>query len=162
MYVKQAEIKRCVDSTIEAFNRHEKHLLENGLNERCICSKFASYLEKVLYLSPFRDYDVDVEYNRGMEGLDGKIKRIDNDPVSLDLIIHKRGHDSELGYDNLLCMEMKKTTEPVYKINEYKDRLRFLTFNENGFCYRLGLMILINVAEKRIFIDELFCNEVDF
>ena len=37
-------------------------------NERCICAKFASYLERAIAESEFREYAVDVEYNRGSRG----------------------------------------------------------------------------------------------
>ena len=66
----QENILRVLNTAITNFNRAEQYLIKNDLSERCICSKFASYLERALVGSPFEDYVVDVGYNRGYDGKD--------------------------------------------------------------------------------------------
>lgn len=45
MTQQQEEILCVLNLAIEEFNQREQFLIEQGLSERCICSKFASYLE---------------------------------------------------------------------------------------------------------------------
>lgn len=52
-----------------------------------------------------------------MEILSGtKLQRIaenDDAPITVDLIVHKRGQSYEYGFTNLICVEMKKV--PIEK-----------------------------------------------
>lgn len=144
---RQKEMLKWVNIAIESFNLHETYLMDKDINERCINSKFASYLEKVLYLSPFRKYEVDVEYNRGFNGNEFNIKRIGERPVSLDLIVHERGWNSERGFNNLICVEMKKSNE-IEKIPKDLDRLHILTLRDGSFQYKLGIMLIAEISNN--------------
>lgn len=53
-----------VEAALADFNLHERYLLEANLSERCICARFAMYLEKQLPAYQAEGYTVDVEYNR--------------------------------------------------------------------------------------------------
>lgn len=160
---KQREILKLVKRTIRNFNRHEEYLIKNDLSERCICSKFATYLERSLSRSTFRQYTVDVEYNRGMGGNDIGIKKIGDHTAFLDLVVHKRGFDPETGYDNLFAIEMKKQTQPF---DVDKVRLQILVDNSYGFSYRAGFAIVIIADDIHntyaLKIDEAFYNAEDF
>lgn len=140
----QREMLKWVKIAIESFNLHETYIMDKDINERCLNSKFASYLEKVFYLSPFRKYDIDVEYNRGYNGNEFDIKRIDEGAVSLDLIVHERGWNSVSGFNNLICFEMKKSNEIRYVPDDLY-RLRQLTINDGAFQYKLGIMLIVEV-----------------
>ena len=69
---------RVLNTAIANFNRSEQLLIKNDFSERCICAKFASYIEKALAGSPFKDYAVDVEYNRGYDGKDNASKLLND------------------------------------------------------------------------------------
>ncbi|MCD8326162.1 MAG: hypothetical protein LUC90_05615 [Lachnospiraceae bacterium] len=93
-------LKDIVDKAIKTFNEQEKYLLENDLSERCICARFAMHLSNVLKGTEYSEYLVDVEYNRSADGCERGIKRLDNHPITVDLIVHKRGYDCDYGFDN--------------------------------------------------------------
>ncbi len=105
----------------------------------------------------FAEYKVDVEYNRGMYGKVFATKVINGHNAIVDLIVHKRGYDDEYGFDNLICIEMKKSSKERF-LRKDKERLEYMT--HSNFNYRIGLMI---VAEKgKLAINQCFCNNYDF
>lgn len=144
------EIQCIVEGAIDEFNRQEQFLLIHDLSEQCICSKFASYLEKQLQNSRFREYVVDVEYNRGMrrDSYAAKEKPDTGKKIILDLVVHKREYDSRAGYDNLFCIEMKKG-QSERKLAENKDRLKTMVNHHKGYCYRASYLIVIFSGRKR-------------
>lgn len=113
------------------------------------------YLSKVLVNSKYRDYDVDVEYNRGAYGEDLSAKIIEDKRIVVDLIVHKRGYDCETGYDNLICIEMKKSTDRR-GCNDDEERLRKMTDYSYGFNYKIAAMILVNMKERKLEIKRVF------
>lgn len=144
---RQNRLLEIVNDTLQDFNEHEQYLITNDLSERCICSKLASYLEKHLYGSEFSDYSVDVEYNRGNNNNERSIKRLDNKNIVVDIIVHKRSCDTTYGFDNLVCIEMKKE----YKnsdLNSDIERLEKMTDYNYGFNYDVGLMLLVRNNKK--------------
>jgi hypothetical protein len=107
--------------------------IEYDVTERNLCARLAMYLEDQLdpddeELAP---YFADVEYNRMREG---KIKTIIDHKqrvveVCCDLIVHSRGVlETD---DNLLAIEMKKSTRPLPHKMSDKIRLRALTKTED-------------------------------
>lgn len=148
-------LKAIVDKAIVSFNSKEEYLIKNDLSERCICSRFMMHLTDALKNTNYQDYIVDVEYNRGADGQERNIKRIDDSPITVDLIVHKRGYDCNLGYDNLICIEMKKSTDRR-GLNADKERLIKMTNWDYGFCYKTGFMIVIDMKNKCLVIDEQF------
>lgn len=133
---------------LKAFNKNELFLIENDLSERCICAKFAIYLERILSETPYENYDVDVEYNRGRGGNDSAAKMMHGKKIVTDLIVHKRGKNEEGEYDNLICIEMKKEYKHLDMEND-KKRLEVLTDKYCGFGYKLGLMIVARRDKKK-------------
>ena len=143
---KQLKITNCIVSAIDNFNANESYLISRDLSERCICAKFMSYLEKTISESEFSDYLVDVEYNRGYHGNECAVKMLHGRNIVVDLIVHKRGFSEEIGFDNLICIEMKK----AYKnpdMRSDKERLHIMTDNQYGFGYKAGFMI-VAVTDK--------------
>lgn len=135
------ELLEIVNNAIEKFNSNEQYLISNDLSERCICAKFAMYLQSEINISNYSDYVVDVEYNRGHNRNEAMAKFLEGRIIVVDLIVHKRGFDATSGFNNLICIEMKKE----YKrpdLTSDKDRLEKLTDTVHGFNYELGLMIL--------------------
>lgn len=74
-----------IQAALADFNLHERYLLEANLSERCICARFAMYLEKLLPAYQAEGYTVDVEYNRGMDGHDRSPKRLNDDLIIADM-----------------------------------------------------------------------------
>lgn len=151
-------LKNIVEKAISSFNVKEKYLIENDLSERCICARFAMYLTKALVGTRYDDYIVDVEYNRGANGKENGIKKIDNNPITVDLIVHKRGYDPVCGFTNLICIEMKKSTNRCGCADD-EVRLRKMCSSEYNFRYSAGFMILINMQENRLEIKTSFEKE---
>ena len=138
----------CVNYAIQNFNRNEQYLISRDLSERCICAKFASYLEKATIPYGFSEYFVDVEYNRGSQGNEYAAKLIDKRHIVVDLIVHKRGYDANIGFQNLICIEMKKN----YKRPDMSadlSRLEKMTTSRYGFGYKAGFMI-VAVANREL------------
>lgn len=150
----QQKLKNIVNLAISKFNQREKYLIENNLSERCICSKFAMYLSDEITNSEFNNYIVDVEYNRGNNGINYSPKMLDNKNIVVDLIVHKRKYDVIFGYDNLICIEMKKSNDSrrTKGIIDDEDRLKKLTNFQYSFNYQIGLMLIVDIKKKELYI----------
>lgn len=96
----------------------------------------------------FGEYTVDVEYNRGNEAIESDPKTLKNKKIVVDLIVHKRGFDEENGFDNLICIEMKKDYKRL-NLEPDKERLRNLVNYRYRFCYEAGFMIVIHSDKKQ-------------
>lgn len=147
MTQEQRKITECLNDAIDKFNSGERYLISRDLSERCICAKFASYLEKTVSASEFSQYIVDVEYNRGSKGNEYAAKMLQGKKIVVDLIVHKRGYSAERGFDNLFCIEMKKSYSRC-NMSADKSRLQMLTDGSYGFGYRAGFMVVIDASKK--------------
>jgi len=157
----QEELKQLVEHAINDFNDHDTYLISRDLSERCICSKFAMYLEKFVSDSRFRDYHVDVEYNRGAKGNEYRPKNIGDKRIVVDLIVHKRGYNPELGFNNLICIEMKKSNDKR-GFSQDEERLKLMTISSSTFCYRMGFLIVADMKKHKLKIQEKFHTDYDF
>lgn len=161
MTTEHTVLYNLIKETIDLFNDEDKHLLINDLSERCICSRFAFHLQnKILRIPKYQDYFVDVEYNRGANGKDYEPKRLSDNknPITVDLIVHKRGYDQALhnhgdtmvvGYSNLICIEMKKIRN-ITSIKSDYGRLNIMTNRNGNFGYTIGFMLIIDKNELKI------------
>lgn len=150
-----ADLKNIVKEAVNNFNENEEYLIKTDLSERCICARFAMSLTDVLADTRYRDYYVDVEYNRGAFGSERSAKRIEKKRIIVDLIVHKRGYNPEEGFNNLICIEMKKTTNRN-GCNADEERLQKMINLSYGFNYKLAVMILINVKKHCLEIKDYF------
>lgn len=155
MFEYRQKLMRIVDVAISEFNIKEKYLIENDLSERCMCARFAMCLSNALIDSGYQGYYVDVEYNRGAYGKDFLAKEIEEKKIVVDLIVHKRSYDPEVGYDNLICIEMKKSTDRRGCSND-EERLKKMTDYRYGFNYKIGIMLLINMSEHKLEVKNSF------
>ncbi|MCR4726487.1 MAG: hypothetical protein K5753_04620 [Clostridia bacterium] len=156
------ELRQIIQNAIHVFNRRHKYLIENDVSERCICSSFARCIEDELPTTEeFRNISVDVEYNRGSNGNEGDPKILNGKNIVVDLIVHKRGFDNHYGMFNLICIEMKKSTDRR-GYNDDINRLKCLVSKDYGFVYRCGFMIVIDMQNQELIIQSeffLFDNE---
>ena len=143
-----------MESAIERFNQAEVYLLANDLSERCICSRLAFYIQQELLRSyDFREYVVDVEYNRGSNELENVPKRLYDKNIIIDLIVHKRGFFEQYGFDNLFCAELKKTTNRE-GYDKDKQRLQDMVEPQYGFSYKAGYMVVADMRGHKLYIEE--------
>ena len=152
---------RCVEEALDKFNENESYLIEHDVSERCICAKFATYLQKKLSNTQYKDYDVDVEYNRGYKGDAYAAKMMHGRRIVTDLIVHKREKNEEGEYDNLICIEMKKEYKHL-DMSSDKLRLEVMTDINRGFFYKLGLMVVARKSQEAhicgLYIDSIYFN----
>lgn len=152
---KMEEIKKILETAISRFNETDKYLIENDLSERCICSRFAFHIQQALIESEFHEYIADVEYNRGSEGKEKNIKVLRDKKIVVDLIVHKRGYFNDIGFDNLFCVEMKKSSSR-YGYDDDKQRLKDMTDIEYGYNYKRGYMIVADMKNNKLVIESEF------
>ena len=150
-------LEAIVNEAIIVFNEDERYLIENDLSERCICARFAIILTQVLRNTQYKEYVVDVEYNRGANGSERAIKRLCDAMIVVDLVVHKRGYDCNYGFDNLICIEMKKHKNQL-GCEADENRLRKMTAYDYGFCYKLGIMLVIDDRLNAIKMKSMFSN----
>ncbi len=144
------ELEKVVENAIFEFNNNESDLITCNLSERCICAKFANYLEKSLNETAYKGYNVDVEYNRELHDNQYAKKVIrDVKCATVDLIVHKRHTNI-----NLICIEMKKSSKPRFLID---DKKRLKTMTDEHFNYRIGFMLVAENA--KLSINEIFYNK---
>lgn len=171
-----------LDTMIEMFQyvnnkflKEQKELVLSNVSERAWYTHFAIYFSRVLnsFKLP-RRYTVDTEYNRNQ----GRIKTILDDTqnfevidVSCDFIIHSRGKYIEK--DNLICIEMKKSTRPEKEKIKDKNRVRILTKNsykdtysfdgkslpEHVCGYILGIYYEIDINKRNVYVEYYNCGE---
>jgi len=102
----------------------DKDLFGRDSSETCICGALMARLKSELWGTPFKDYNIDIEYNRNLNGL----KRIYTDheiPIRCDLIVHSRGRF--ITQDNLISIEMKKEYRNQEEKQQDRNRLIALT-----------------------------------
>lgn len=160
-------MKKIFEETNKVFLETQRELILSNVSERAWYTQFAiCFTEKMKEYEIDSCYVVDSEYNRN----NGKLKTILNDdliPVEItcDLILHSRGKCLE--QDNLICIEMKKSTTKENAKVEDKNRVRILTkesfddlwsydgkIHPEHVCrYILGVYYEINIRKKEIYIE---------
>lgn len=150
-------IIRGTEEAINEVLHKDWEIINNTVNERTICHKFAEYLQR----SPlFSNYSVDVEYNRNREkgkdhpkylliineefehkqdSLDHKDLNTFYQEVSTfpDIIIHKRLVNTH----NLLVIEVKKNNNNSNWSIDYRKLKGFTLPPEEGYGYTLGVHV---------------------
>ena len=131
------EVRERVSAALAQFTDTDRFLLEHDLNERCIASRVALYLQAI-----FPEYYVDVEYNRvgrppkrlQLPDECANYRNKQGDTLAVpDVIVHRRGPEGP----NLLVLEFKKTSNPdAFGC----DRKRIFAFRDQ-LGYRYGALV---------------------
>ena len=151
--------------------QQDRALFSSQVSERTLCGALMLLLNNCI--SEDEDlarYYVDVEYNRNKGGIKTIRKTIVGEqeqviPINCDLIVHSRGECVE--QDNLISIEIKKSTRPPTEKDKDRERLIALTkdsFNdvwafdgrnlpEHVCRYVLGVYYEINYRRKLISIE---------
>lgn len=160
--------RELFDAAFASFLDVERTLLDTGASERSLCGRLLLHLERHKWRNPdFRAawaaYFVDVDYNR-MQNREIKAMWRDGRSVRIhcDVLVHKR-----TGPDNLIAIEMKKSTVREWRRNRDRRRLEALTSRpeaagvavygdvpEYACGYQLGLYLELNEAERFFLVEE--------
>lgn len=150
------------DETVNIFFANETQNILAKVAERNLCGRLAIHLTPKLLEYGFNGYYADPEYNRKQGG---QIKTIlDNESnvitIQCDLIVHSRGEIMQ--QDNLIAIEMKKSTRPEAEKEADRKRLRTMTkksfdgvWSNDGkthpehVCgYLVGVYMIINLTDR--------------
>jgi hypothetical protein len=109
--MKQDTLKRKLSMALSRMLLDEWRLLSvwpegyrQPVSERAVAFQLGWYLRPLMD----RRWDVDCEYNRSRSGEQAEVKHTDQGTRSPDLIVHRRGMETET--DNLLVLELKTNT----------------------------------------------------
>lgn len=165
------KLEKMFEKANKDFIKKNIMLLETQVSERTLCGALMIEIYKVLKNTEFSKYYVDVEYNRN---IGGKVKTIRKTvqgsdmqiiTINCDLIVHSRGEN--VSKDNLIALEMKKSTGKKVDKEKDKARLECLTkppgediwsydgkvFPEHVCGYKLGIYYEINYKKRNILIE---------
>ena len=162
-----SDIKALFEAANQSLLTCDKELFENQVSERTLCGalmlNFYKHMKKP---SKWKHYHADVEYNRNKGSIQG-FKTIYSSGsvirINCDLIIHSRGHITE--QDNLIAIEVKKSTRHTAEKNKDRERLIALTSTpsaegvdspelpEHVCGYTLGIYYEINYQRRSILIE---------
>lgn len=140
------------------FLKKERDIIKNDTNERTLTQRLAFYLEFQLRKNiKYENYSVDCEYNRKEED----IKRLkfgkntDKKEIYPDIIVHQRKIKN-----NLIAIEMKKTTSRnTDKIKDI-EKLEALTDRKNDYHYTLGIYFELDITDNNNIINFFVDGEV--
>jgi hypothetical protein len=154
-------------AALPSFFRREIRNITDNVSERNLCGRLQNYVEHELGQTALSEYHVDTEYNRKQGG---QVKTIINRAtvvvrISCDLLVHSRGEVVE--DDNLLALEMKKSTAPESEKLSDKERLCALTsipleqvwsfdgqtHPEHVCGYKVGIYMEINRKERKCYFE---------
>ena len=165
------EMIRLFECANAAFLKHDKALLANQVSERTLCGALMLHIHDIISRDKkSAGYHADVEYNRNKGAIKTMRKTIKGPsyeiiPINCDLIVHSRGEI--IKQDNLIAIEMKKST--ATRVRKDKDRERLIALTKDSFddvwsfdgkalpehvCrYVLGVYYEINFRRKSIVIE---------
>ena len=123
--MQRRDVEARLAAAVKQLEQADLHLLKHDVNERTVAGRLAVYL-----IHQFPLHDVDAEFNRH----GGEPKRLGDDLVLPDILVHKRGHD----LDNLLVIEMKKASNST---GQDLDKRRVQAFMTDPYCYQYGVVI---------------------
>lgn len=136
------ELEKIFEVANRSFLRKNVMLFKTRVSERTLCGALMIELHEVLKSTKYYDYFVDVEYNRNVGGklktLKKTIQGLDEEIVTIncDLIVHSRGEN--VLCDNLIALEMKKSTGKRVDKNSDRNRLECLTKSPKQDVWSLG------------------------
>ncbi|EKO3804719.1 hypothetical protein NTE05_001918 [Vibrio harveyi] len=160
-------LRRIFQESLTEFFDTEVNNIQNDVAERNLCGRFAMILEPKAKAAGFLNYFADTEYNRNR----GKVKTILDDnsveiSITCDLILHSRGKLEE--QDNLIALEMKKSSRPDSEEVSDCNRLRIMTkpnydsiyvtsgnFDSRHVCgYKLGYFLWLDSKNRQFRVRE--------
>lgn len=167
MPIPNEQIREIIERSLIIFFEREQSALIQGVNERSSCARLAGYMQAIATDAGVDRYFADTEYNRKQGG---QVKTILGNQMTVitinaDLILHSRGEN--VAEDNLIAVEMKKSTRSQADKDADRDRLRAMTKSsydgiwsndgtthpEHVCGYRLGTYVEINVKARTALVE---------
>lgn len=161
-------LRAVFERSFSCFLERETLNILNGTAERNLCACWAALLEQAAIEGGFEGYRGDADYNRMQ---DGRVKVMLADglrkvPIVCDLILHSRGEIPAC--DNLIAIEMKRSTRPKHEKGTDRLRLRMLTrssfdriWSADGLTlpeyvcgYKLGYYLELDVRSRSFLVEE--------
>ena len=156
--IKNENKKKLTEELIDIFEKaknefleKEKTIIKNDTNERTLTQRLAFYLELQLRKNiKYENYSVDCEYNRKEED----IKRLkfgkntDKKEIYPDIIVQQRKIKN-----NLIAIEMKKTTSSSVDKRKDIEKLEALTDRKNDYHYTLGIYFELDITDNNNIIN---------
>jgi hypothetical protein len=154
--------------SFEKFLALESNNILSGVSERNLCNRLGFCLEDERKARGLEGYYVDAEYNRQQNGqvktlLNGNYEEVS---ITCDLILHSRGES--VARDNLIAIEMKKSSRPGAE--KKKDRIRLIALTKKSYddiwsndgvthpkyvCgYELGIFIELDIRRGLVKVEE--------
>ena len=169
--MQRTDLEEIFEEANMAFIRKNMMLFDTQVSERTLCGALMIELHEVLKESRYSRYFVDVEYNRNVGGklktLKKTVRGVGEQIVTIncDLIVHSRGQN--VYRDNLIALEMKKSTARQRDKDSDRSRLECLTKSprqdvwsyggrvlpEHVCGYGLGVYYEINFKRKIILVE---------
>lgn len=162
------KLKDLFERSFHIFINADVESILANVNERNLCGRLSIHLSGLLNEYGLGNYFVDPEYNRKQ---DGRIKTILDEnfevvTINCDLILHSRG--SRIEDDNLIAIEMKKSSRPQAEKNSDRKRLRALTKSsfddvwsadgqvhpEHVCNYKLGFYLELDIFTRTFIIEQ--------
>lgn len=162
------EVKRLFLHALQDLYTHDSRLIDTGVNERTITGRLAHYMQ-----SYFKDYSVDVEYNRNgdrakclyprdfkglvklsseLYGYKRKVSSVSGieELTYPDIIVHSRGNNN----GNMLVIEAKKQSSLGETPYEDLRKVAAFTATERRqglpeYSYQLGICIVFEEDQVR-------------
>ena len=150
--VKFEDIRKLVNASLEKFYKNDRDLIEiaedrDMISERCMVFHIGAYMKnKMGTLMKFQWADLDCEYNRDVQMPKRMVREEKSDSIIPDLIIHRRGSDK----NNLLVIEFKKESAWAEEKEKDREKLMYLTNQEERFKYNFGLYIELGRHEVHV------------
>ena len=136
------ELKSMIEKALEKLYEDDRSLIKRRVDERAIVFRFGIYIQNlILESAKFKDYDVDVEYNKNGDNM--KIINNKRNGVRPDLIIHKR----ESNQANILILEFKKSRNGRL-VDRENDYYKLKEFTKKDGIYKYSLGAFIEIGEK--------------
>ncbi|TDL88733.1 hypothetical protein E2R55_16325 [Vibrio vulnificus] len=161
------EMKNLFELANNKYLIEQKKLIQSGVSERTLCGQLMLYLNEANEKTLYKQYYVDVEYNRNVNERLKTIKDGEGEIITIncDLILHSRGEN--LVEDNLIALEMKKSIGSRSAKEKDRERLKALTrqsfdniwsydgqsLPEHVCRYILGVYYEINISRMEALIE---------
>ena len=164
------ELVTLFENANRAFLLAERDLFRTEVSERTLCGALMLHIHDIIKEDDsYVGYYTDVEYNRNRGGIKTIRKTIQGMheeiiTINCDLILHSRGEKVE--QDNLIAIEMKKSTRR--RKDKQADRERLMALTKDSFddvwawdynlpehvCrYALGVYYEINYGRREIKVE---------
>jgi hypothetical protein len=141
------------------FLAREFVLVRKNIHEQALCGRLARYVEVAKDNHGLGKYYVDVEYDRHGDRRKTIFNAKTGEPINVvcDLLLHSRGEQED---DNLIAVEMKKTSGRAKDKQTDRERLQALTTarpddaSPHVWGYKLGYYLEVDIKNATLLIEE--------